>query len=39
VSIEDAVRTLVLVFPLLLRCLDEGLEVVHQVVPVEVFVE
>jgi len=39
VSIEDAVRKLVLVFPLLLGCLHEGLEVVHQFVPVEVLVE
>jgi len=39
VSIEDAVRKLVLVLPLLLGRLHERLKVVHQVLPVEVLVE
>jgi len=39
VSIEDAVRKIVLVPPLLLGRLHERLEVVHQVVPVKVLVE
>jgi len=39
VGIEDAVRKLVLVLPLLQGRLHERLKVVHQVVPVEVLIE
>jgi len=38
-SIEDAVRKLVLVLPLLLGRLQERLKVVHQIVAIEELVE